>query len=458
MIFFLSCSTVEIKEKDEFSNTDLSLDEKIDSLVSEFIDTPEILVSKIIDLLDEDNFTYNNLLARLYISLGRYNEAKDMVVSIPNLNSNIEDLKLYIIIQQFLKEDYRHSLETLIRLDPSNIFAINTKSYDLIRNNRVDEAKTFLERAYKIDPQNSQTLILLGDVTLLEVENLGLSTKRVLSGVEERKVNNLYKKSLEYYLRVKDSQDPTYYVRLSNIYKKLGDKLNSIKSLSRAIDLDPLDVWNYYDRGKLYFYASSNKKALEDFNMAYKIDPNHFFTNVFLGRIHFIEGNLEVSLKYYNNVIKINPEYTPAYRDLSVLSYIHGDKQSGLNYIISLYNSKTDKDPLLPLYLVTSLFEVGRDDDAKKILVNLVKYEKKGTMKELYSYFLDPTHVGDSVLTDALNIKDHYQRIRLTYYVALALEREGVISLYKTLLKEVAEANLSFESKLAEYRLGENNE
>ena len=77
--------------------------------------------------------------------------------------------------------------------------------------------------------------------------------------------------------------------KLSIVYKKLGKKLEALLALDRAIELDPNDLWNYFDRGKLFFYMSSNAKALADFIKAYSIDENHFFTNVFLGRLYFAE-------------------------------------------------------------------------------------------------------------------------------------------------------------------------
>lgn len=468
MLFFLGCNTVEIKqieentiveEKDEPQGaSQLSLDEKIDNLTEMYIHDPGRLISEILAIIDKDNFDYHGLIARLQLSIGDYIDAINSIRSIPLYDTNVDHLKIFAICQMFLSEDYITTLNDILEIDSDNIFALNSLAKLFINNNDLNKAEKLLIKSYSSDNENSETLILLGDLSLKRVDEFGLKNKKVLNNREENAVTSQYKRALNYYNKAGESSDASYYVKLSNIYKKLGKKLEALLALDRAIELDSNDLWNYFDRGKLYFYMSSNAKALDDFIKAYSIDENHFFTNIFLGRLYFAENEIDKSFYHYKKALELNSNYTPAYKELSVLYKIKGDAETALDYLVSLYRSKTDNDPLLPLYLVTSLIDTNKNDEAKKILVNLVKYEKKGTMKGIYNYFLDPAHTGDEVLNDALNIQDPYQRTRLTYYVSFVLKRDGITSLSNSLFKEVADAGIGFESKLAKYKLGELNE
>lgn len=451
ILLFLGCVTIEREDS-------IKPEEQINLLIERFKYEPEILLNKILDIIDTDDLSYNSLLARLELSLKRYSAAINRIKSIPGYDTDPKSLKIIVISRISLSEEYTTELDKILKIDPLNSFANNLKSKNLLKSGDINSAESCLEHLIFSGEENGESFMILGDITLNRVEELNLNGKNVLSPKEELKVTNLYKKALNYYLKSGETQKAYYYTSLSVVYRKLGKKSEAVKALGMAITLDPKNPWNYYDRGKLYFYMNSTKKALSDFKESYKLNPKHFFSNVFLGRLYFSENKINEALFHYQNVMKLNSNYTPAYKDLSVLYSIKGNKKLALDYLISLYKSKTDKDFLLPLYLVNSLLENDRSGDAKKILQNLVKYEKNSTMKGIYNYYLDPDRAGDKVINNALLFEDKYQRIRLTYYVSCALERGGVNSLSEALFKEVAESNIGFESKLAKYKLGENHE
>lgn len=465
ILLFFTCTTQQIKKIEEIKEIEpvleeipQNLEEIVNDLISKYIDRPEVLIEKLIEVIDDNNFEYHLLIASLKLKLSDYGGAKKVIESVPHFGENLGLFKMYIISQMSLNEDYEENLNKLLSLDPGNTFALNTFVKINIKNGNINLAQEYLIKSLEVDDENSDTFELLGDFYLAKVDKLNLKDKKVLNSKEEKIVTDYYNLSLKYYLKSKKTTDAGLYVKLSNVYNKLGKDLEAVKALNNAIKLDPEDEWNYYDRGKLYFYLGSKEKALSDFLKAYSFNPEHFFTNVFLARIFFESNKFEESLSYYTKVLQINPKYSPAYKDLSVIYYILGDKGRSLNYIISLYNTKKDRDPLLPLYLVNSLIDLGQIDQAKNILENLVKHEKTGTMKGIYNYLLDPKHTGDQVLNDALTLEDLYLRKRLTYYISEALERDGVHSISNALLREVADSNVGFESKLAKYKLGEINE
>ncbi len=452
VVLFFSCKT---NEELKYPKDRLTVQEEVDILIEDYISYPEVLIEKLLLVLENRDHDYNPLIARLYLSLGEYKNAEDFITIDVVNESDPENLKILAICKMGLGEEYNSLLKEILTLDENNLFALTTLAGDHIKTGELNSAESYINIAYQTDPNDKRTLILCGDLALSRVEKLNLSKKKVLSLNEESVVTSYYKRALDYYLKAGDSSDAGYYVKLAGLYKKLGKKMESVYALDRAIELDADDPWNYYDRGKLYFYLGENQLALPDLEMAYSLDPDNFFTNVFLGRVSYALDEVERAQFYYGRVLKMNPDYYPAYRDMSVLSYITGDKETSLNFQIKLYNNKKDRDPFIPILLVNSLFDVNRDIDAKKILENLVKYEKNVTMKGLYKYFLDPDRTGDQVLNNALTVEDEYQRMRLSYYVSCALERGGIHSLSASLLEDVASSNIRFESKLAKYKLGE---
>lgn len=454
ILLFLGCTTIVIEEKVQSRD----IVSEINQLIDQYRHQPATLIDKITALLEPGDLSYNPLLARLELSLGRFNESINRIEAIENFTERIDDINIIIIAKMSLGIPYSTEINYVLLIDPLNTFVNNIIAEDFIRAEDLNAAQAILNELITNNRANGKTYILLGDLTLEQVKQLNLGRKKVLNSREEKQVVALYERSLNYYLQSEDQNTASYYVKLSNVYRKLGNKLDAVKALTKAIELDPLDSWNYFDRGKLYFYMNSSDRALKDFKEAYRLNPDHFFSNVFLGRLYFSLDNSEKALEHYNIAISINPDYTPAYKDLSVLYYMEGDIDRSLDYLVTLYKSKTDKDPLLSLYLVNSLIEGGRTVEAKKILGNLVKYEKNSTMKGIYYYFLDPDRAGDQALNDALLFEDQYQRMRLTYYVSCALQRGGIYSLSQALFLEVAESKIDLESKLAKYKLGVTNE
>ncbi len=458
ILFFFGCTTIVDNKEEVKESIPEEKESIIDQLIEKYINSPEILIDKIIQITPEGDLSNNEILCRLYIKIGNYSNAEKMLIPLTNLYNNPELLKLLVIIKMATKSEYMSILKKIENIDPDNIFALNRIAEENLKSGDLDSAEIYLKRVLKIDNKDSKAHILLGDLGLKRVEKLNLKTKKVLSEKEERVVTGFYKASLNSYLLAGEVEDGDYYSKLAGVYKKLGDNLNAIKALTKAIKLDSGNSWNYYDRGKLYYYSKSQELALEDFVKAYSIDPDHFFTNVFLGRIYYQENKFKESLFHYNTALKINPNYTPAYKDISVMNYALGRKELSLDYLICLYKSKSDFDPMLPIFLVNSLIEGGRGADANKILENLVKFEKNSKMKEVYSYLLNPKAAGDSAINDALTMDDLYIKSRLSFYIACSLEREGIKSLSSILFEEVKESGVDFESKLAINKIGVSNE
>jgi len=468
ILLFFSCKTTNstIFEEDRVFDSpkeaelssEPTIEERVNLLIDKYINDPLLLIDKILLVTDSTDNSYYPLIARLYLSVGDYLSANKYITTALEVEYLADNLEILAMSQMGLGDNYSTTLENILILDDKNIFAINTFASDSLVSKELNKAEEYLNKSYNIDPENSNTLLLLGDLALARVNSMGLAKKKVLSLQQESTITAYYKRALKYYLDSNQTTNPNFYVKLSAVYKKLGKKLKAVQALDRSIELEPDNVWNYYDRGKIYFYMGESQLALPDFKKAYDIDPNNFFVNVFLARSYFINNNLEESLLIYNKVLEMNPQYTPAYKNYSILNYILGDKTLSLNYLIRIYNKRLDPDKFIPLFLVDSLIEAGRDKDSKKTLENLVKNEKNVTMKGIYKYYLNPSRVGDQVLTDALAVEDDYLRMRYTYYVSQALLRDGVKSLSETLLLEVAESNLGFEAKLAKYKLGDKYE
>lgn len=466
IFFFLGCQTVvkesetvkpfisETKDKD----SEISLDEQIEKLVKEYMDDIPTLIPLIEDLVEGKETEYTELLARLDFLNRDFKRAIERVLSNSEYENNEKLLEIVVNSKKYLQLNYLEDLNKILKINPDSTFALNLYAQLLIQRMELNKAQELLVKSHSVNNNLNETYILLGDLMLARVDEMGLQNKRVLSSNEESEINSYYKQAIKYYNRGNNGTNPVTYVKLSQVHKNLGEKLEAIKALNRAIELNPNDPWNYYDRGKLYFYMVSYEKAEEDFLKAIELDPDHFFSNVFLGRIYFNLNNSKESFKYYTKVLNMNNEYYPAYRDYGVLLYTRGEISEGIKYLVKLYNRKERSYPFLPLLLVSFFIDDGNMTQAKNILTNLVKYEKKGTMKDIYQYLLDPIHTGDEVLTDILNLENRDLKGRYSYYVALAMEKEGIYSLSRSILQEVLDTGVVVESKLAKYKLGELNE
>ena len=102
-----------------------------------------------------------------------------------------------------------------------------------------------------------------------------------------------------------------YYLR-SDLSKhpKINKREDILKSLDKAIELDPNFSRAYESRGYYYYTQKQYDKALEDYDKEIELDPNNAFPYRMRSKIHKKRGETDKVFEDDNKVIELAPDYS----------------------------------------------------------------------------------------------------------------------------------------------------
>ncbi|WP_146051966.1 tetratricopeptide repeat protein, partial [Lysinibacillus sphaericus] len=186
------------------------------------------------------------------------------------------------------------------------------------------------------------------DIVGNRVENFE-SNKNELNLLFDREFYLEVIKKASQYLKINESIIDYYLIR-AKAYSKLNKINKAINDYDNAINIDPIDVRIYFNRGYLYDTSlaqynealadyskalainpsakevyirrgnlykklDKNKEALADYNKALEIDPNYSIAYYNRGNLHKKLERKEAALVDYSKSIELNPNYALAYNN-----------------------------------------------------------------------------------------------------------------------------------------------
>lgn len=86
------------------------------------------------------------------------------------------------------------------------------------------------------------------------------------------------------------------------------DLERAIADYTKAIELDPDDVWNYRQRARVLSECGANVRALEDCNKALEIDPENHVSYKIRGEIRFAQKEYDLVIADCTKSIELNLE------------------------------------------------------------------------------------------------------------------------------------------------------
>ena len=96
-------------------------------------------------------------------------------------------------------------------------------------------------------------------------------------------------------------------------YGRSGDYQQSIRSFTRAIELNPGYAKAYFNRGVSYFKLDNDQLALYDFNKAIELSPRYADPYHVRGRIYATSNQYWRSIRDCNKAIELKPRFAEAY-------------------------------------------------------------------------------------------------------------------------------------------------
>lgn len=161
----------------------------------------------------------------------------------------------------------------------------------------------FYEAELKKDPQNYEARLGIGKAHIqkaVDMKNDTASWKRALTHLEAARTLQPDKDISPFLCEA--------WSVLGRIMLNLGDTVEALSSLARAIEYSPKNVEPLNLAGIIYFRLGEDEKAEVLFKKAIDINKNHASAYFNLGMIFWVRDQTEGAHKYWLEALKLAPE------------------------------------------------------------------------------------------------------------------------------------------------------
>ncbi len=255
-------------------------------------------------------------------------------------------------------------LEQAIEMDPSfargyvfigHILHYGMRNYGVPTQIWIDQALHMADLAIKIDSTLADAYLLLGDIYAIQLgkraeaqKNLEKAYKlapgnpKVLQSLgnnflmngEYEKGASMIIKSIERGFSKKDTE---YYIQWGDIYHRMMNDYEKAEELYlRAISLAPGWIVPYHKLGQLYRYWGKPEKAEETLSRALEISPLDQEIIDVLAWTNLMTGDLEDAERYWSMYEELEQQFTdasqyvPFRHRLGYVQYLRGDTESAI--------------------------------------------------------------------------------------------------------------------------------
>ena len=206
--------------------------------------------------------------------------------------------------------------------DPENLDSLNLLGVVLSQSGRNEEAIEFLQKAINISPRDANLL-----------NNIGQLYKA------EGQLSNAFD---AYSLAIKINPEfSEAHSNIANILVALEDNNKALEHYYRALEIDPSNLMARYNLATTLSLRNEHSQAVEVFRSILSVIPDHFEAHNNLAFSLLEQGFKDEALDHLDIALGINPEFSSAYANLGYLFAKLSDWESSLEH----YKKATSLDP-----------------------------------------------------------------------------------------------------------------
>lgn len=251
-----------------------------------------------------------------------------------------------------------------------------------LEKRQLSSAKTDLETAVKLEPENATALLELAQILFQENNTRG-------------------SKDLLYRSITADTAKTEAYLKLGELYMYLAQYDSTFKYVNIALQKDEEIAKAYFLKGMAYKYSENAKFAKSSFQTTVELDPDYYHAFIQLGSLYALEND-PIAVTYYQNALSINPNSvealyhlgyflqtqmdttgaSQAYEAIRSIEPNNTDALYNLGYIEFELKNNTDK----ALAYFQEILKIRRSHSKALYMVGLC-YETLGELTKAESYY-----------------------------------------------------------------------
>lgn len=308
-------------------------------------------------LLEEDdvNPQLYSRISRLYIQLGRYEEAVDVLGQlreyVPDTTKiDMTRARLLLDLKRFGRA--AEQLQDLVERQPENESARYLLAVARFKDGDRDGAKSVLQ-TFTPDAANYESVILLL-IQINETEEDHAASVALLEGLIEDEA----------------TRQPAFYPALASLYWQDKDLAATLSVLARAVAAYPEDARIWYEYGMFLERAGQRKAAMSKVAKSLALDPENPYALNFIGYNWADKGiRLEQALDYISRAVKARPHDGFIRDSLGWVYYKLSDYEQAVKELQAAIALEPN-DPTIHEHLGDSLLALDKAQEA------MASYEK----------------------------------------------------------------------------------
>ena len=244
------------------------------------------------------------------------------------------------------------------------------EAYLAVDPKNVEEAMKHLNLSMKLDPNNVETLLILGDAHL---ENTSDANSGANAIKQYEKAVALDKKSSKGYLRA-----GKLWVRTKN-WEKAREEFN------KAIEIEPNFAPAYRERAELYFRTGKYAEAVADYEKYLQLNPDPGARTRY-AQFLYVAKQYTKSIEEINKIHEKDSSNVVLYRIMGYNLYETKDYPKGLSYMNRFFEkAKTKGTKINPDdYIFLGKLQSGAGQDSLAILSLQKGFEMDTSRTEIY--------------------------------------------------------------------------
>ena len=279
-------------------------------------------------------------------------------------------------------------LDKLLESNPDDVFAISHLAHIYLLQNKLEESGRLIDRALKLEPSNAFANKIKGDIFFVEGNMAESAT--VFEGLINLKPDDTYA-----------------YSKLGTIYRKQDRLENALSILKRGLEIDPEDTALHKALGDVYSQSGNDENAVAEYQKAVEIDPEDEYAfrgivsskskdkdintaisqlqkvlkipshsqnphlHALLGTYLKQQKQYESSASEFREALKLNPNSIYFQTQLA-FCYSRAGQYQRVIELLEPINKIRSRDPLIIQALAKAYTSVGRIEDARKILIDIL--------------------------------------------------------------------------------------
>ena len=330
------------------------------------------------------------LLASLYLNTGEIENAVKVLESA--VKSHPASIKAGLLLARAYRLS-RKSVQALaiytdmIAKEPRLITAYIEKADTLMVMKRYDQAKVTIKDALELYPDTFQLKSVLGLIEFKEgnlqsaidiAREIQQNKKGAIAGYvlegDVRQYQKKFKKAQQSYLKAFQINDGMQIIyRLANAYRRGGEPDKAIDILEKRLLDIPKDVSLMVYLAETYLRQKKYNRAIGLYERILKENPKHLVSLNNLANL-YIDTELSKALEFAQRAYAVDSN-NPDIQDTLGWAYIKNNSaEKGLSVLEQA--SKGSDSPTIQYHYAVALKKTGQNNQARKVLIKLLKTEK----------------------------------------------------------------------------------